>query len=134
MMVMALLRQADLSLESQHLRPVFAELAVHAVVAVENAAYPLDEGVEHQRMIAEIGRLDDFDLGMTLRDGASRRVDPFHEHPCEEEVGEHDDAAEPEPDRLFERRLDEREGHAGIGRLRPAEAKTLPQHARDLRD
>ena len=132
--VVALLRQADLGLEAQHLLAVFAELAVHQVLAVQNFVHAVDEGLEHQRMVVEIGRLDEFDVGMARRDRVGGVVDALHQNAGEEEIREDDDAAEAELRRLLQRRLDEREGDAGIGGLRPAEAKPLPEHARDLGD
>ena len=71
---------------------------------------------------------------MARGDGIGRVVDALHQDAGEEEIGEHDDAAEAEPRRLLQRRLDQREGDAGIGGLGPAEAKALPEHARDLGD
>src|SRR3546814_17659066 len=48
--VVALLCQADLRLEAEHLRAVLAELAVHQVLAVEYLLHPLGEGVEHRQI------------------------------------------------------------------------------------
>ena len=64
MMVMAGLRQAHFGLEADDLLPVFAHLAVHVVLAAENLAHPVGEGVEHQRVIVEILRLQELDLRM----------------------------------------------------------------------
>ena len=72
--------------------------------------------------------------GMARGDRVGRVVDALHQDAGEQEVGEHDDAAEAELRRVLQRRLDQRECHAGIGGLGPAEAHALPQHARDLRD
>ena len=46
MMVVALLRQPDLRLETQNLRPVFAQAAVHLVFPYENLRHPIREGVD----------------------------------------------------------------------------------------
>ena len=70
-MVMALLRRADLGLEAQHLRAIFADRAVHRGSPDEHLADALDEGVDHQRMVVEIGRLEEFDLGMSAAATAS---------------------------------------------------------------
>ncbi len=68
MMVVALLDQPDLVLEAQRLVAVFAQQAIHGVVAVQNFLDALGEGVEHQRVVVEIGRLDELDLGMAFGD------------------------------------------------------------------
>src|SRR6185503_10044711 len=55
-MVVALLDPADLGLVADRLLAVFAHLAVHRVVAGEDLAHPLGEGVQHQGMVVEIAR------------------------------------------------------------------------------
>src|SRR3546814_1675238 len=54
MMMMALLRQADLVLEAEHLGAVFAHLAVHIVQAGENIVKTVLKYLQHQRMVVEI--------------------------------------------------------------------------------
>ena len=90
--------------------------------------------VDHLRMVVEIGRLDELDLGMARRHRVGRIIDALHQNAGEQEIREDDDAPIAEPRRMFERRLDQRKGDAGIGRLGPAEAKAFPQQARDLGD
>src|SRR5262245_8067411 len=67
--MMAGLSGADIRLVANDLRAVLADPAVHHVVAGQDLADPLDEGVEHQRMVVEVVRLDDLDIGM---DGGGR--------------------------------------------------------------
>ena len=67
-MVMALLGQADLGLEAEDMIAVLAQLAVHVVLARTDLLDPLGEGVEHQGMVVEVGRLDELDLGMAFGD------------------------------------------------------------------
>ena len=45
--VMALLRLADLRLKAQDLLAIFAERAVHQILPRENFMHPVDEGLEH---------------------------------------------------------------------------------------
>jgi hypothetical protein len=85
-------------------------------------------------VVVEIGRLDELDVGQARGDPVRRVVDALDQDAGEEEIGEHDDAAETEPGGVFQRRLDQRKGDAGIGGLGPAEAEALPQHAGDLGD
>ena len=61
-------------------------------------------------------------------------VDAAHQDAGEQEIREHHDAREAEPDGMLQRRLDERKGDAGIRGFAPAEAHPLPQHAHDLDD
>src|SRR3546814_12157135 len=49
-MVVALLREADLGLAAEHLRAVIAELAVHQVLAVETLRHPTGRGLGHPRV------------------------------------------------------------------------------------
>ena len=76
--------------------------------------HAVDERLEHQRMVVEVGRLDELDLGMARRDRVGRVVDALHQDAGEQEIREDDDAAEAEPRGLLQRRLDERKGDAGI--------------------
>src|SRR5215467_9244241 len=64
MMMMALLGEADLRLEAEHLRAIFAERAVHLVLAPHDLLHPVGEGIEDQRMVLQILRLQELDLRM----------------------------------------------------------------------
>ena len=102
---------------------------------LENALDPLDEGLEDQRVIAQIACLDELDL----RDGAPRPasvcvVDPPHQHAGEQEIRKDHDTAKAEADRALERAVDARLGDAAEADLGPAEAHALPEHAGDLGD
>ncbi len=80
-MVMALLGQADLGLEAEDTIAVFAQLAVHVVLARTDLLDPLGEGVEHERMVVEVGRLDELNLGMAFGDQVRVRVDALDQDP-----------------------------------------------------
>ena len=71
---------------------------------------------------------------MARRDDIRVGVDALHQYAREEEIGEDDDPPVAELRGMFERRLDQREGDARIGRLAPAEAHAFPQHPHDLGD
>ncbi|MCB1833396.1 MAG: hypothetical protein KDH19_08145, partial [Geminicoccaceae bacterium] len=86
-MVMALLRRADLGLEAQHLRPVFAHAAIHQVGAVTDLVHPLDEGVDDLRVIVEIAGLDELQFGMIGGDAVGETVDAVDQDAGEEEIG-----------------------------------------------
>ena len=58
MMMMTLLRKAHFTFKSQHLLPVFAELAIHQVPSFEDFIYTFRKGIQNQRMIIEVGGLD----------------------------------------------------------------------------
>ena len=59
-------------------------------------------------MVAQIGRLDELDLGKAQRGGIGLGVDALHQDAGEEEIGEHDDAAKAEPRGAVERGVDAR--------------------------
>src|SRR5687767_8308755 len=96
MMVVAGLRRADLGLVADHLLAIFAEPAVHAVVADQELLDALDEGVEDQRVVVEIVGLEELDLRMTGGDLVGLAIDALDQDAGEQEVREHDDAAEAE--------------------------------------
>src|SRR5262245_10522233 len=64
MMVMPGLRQADFGFETDDLLAVFAHAAVHVVVAGEDLAHAIGEGIQYQRMIVQIVCLQELDLRM----------------------------------------------------------------------
>ena len=134
MVVVALLGRADLGLEPQHLRAILAHRAVHRGRAVQDLRHPLGEGRQHLGVVVEIARLHEADLRMRLRHHVGEAVDPVDQHAREQEIGEHHDAAVAELRRMLQRRLHQREGHAGVADLAPAEAHPLPQEPRHLRD
>ncbi len=134
MVMVALLGQSDLALETEHLLAVLAHLAVHQVCTVADFLHPVGKGLEHQRMVVEVGRLDELDAGVRGGHPVGVFVDPVHQDAREQEIGEDDNAPEAELHHMLQRRLDQRKGDAGIGGFAPAESDALPQHSRDLRD
>ena len=133
-MVVAFLGQADLGLEAEDLLPVLAELAVHVVVAGLDFLHALGEGIEHQGMVREVGRLDELNLRMPRRHLVRVVVDPLDQDAGEEEVGKYDDPPVAKLRRVLQARLDQGEGDPGIGGLAPAETHALPEHAHHLGD
>ena len=77
MMVMAFLGQADFILEPEDLGAVFAQAAVHGVVAVDDLLDALLERFHDHGVIVQVGGLDEFDL----RDDRRRLV------PCADRCG-----------------------------------------------
>ncbi len=62
-MVMAFLWLADSGLEAEHLFAILAHLAIHQRLAFEYLRHAILEGVEHQRVVVEIRRLDEWISG-----------------------------------------------------------------------
>ena len=53
----------NLGLEAEHLLAILAELAVHQVLLfTEQFAYAFGEGIQHQRVVVQIRRFDEFDV------------------------------------------------------------------------
>src|SRR6476646_4099348 len=88
MMVMALLRRADLGLEAQNLGAVLAHLAIHGGVARQDLPDALLECVDDQRMIVEIGRLDELDARISARHSVASVIDSLNQNAGEEKIGE----------------------------------------------
>lgn len=89
--VMTALRQTDFCLEAEYLSTIFAKAAVHVVFACDDLLDPLDERVDHQRMIVEIRRLDEFDLWMIASRSIHGVIDALDQYSGEQEVGKYDD-------------------------------------------
>ncbi len=68
MMMMTLLRKAHFTFKSKHLFPVFTELTIHQVPSFEDFIYTFRKGIQNQRMVIEVGGLDEFNLRMPLGD------------------------------------------------------------------
>ena len=77
MMVMPRLRLALGGFIADDPRAVLAQLAIHRRIAVADLQHPLDEGVEHLRMVAQIRRRQELDRRMARRD---RLVDLIKEN------------------------------------------------------
>ena len=87
MMVMTLLRKAHFTFKSQHLLPVFAELAIHQVPSFEDFIYTFRKGIQNQRMVIEVGGLDEFNLRMPLGDKIGVIIDSLNEDSREQKIG-----------------------------------------------
>ena len=87
MMMMTLLRKAHFTFKSQHLLPVFAELAIHQVPSFEDFIYTFRKGIQNQWMIIEVGGLDEFNLRMPLGDKIGVIIDSLNEDSGEQKIG-----------------------------------------------
>lgn len=91
MMMMTLLRKAHFTFKSQHLLPVFAELAIHQVPSFEDFIYTFRKGIQNQWMIIEVGGLDEFNLRMPLGDKIGVIIDSLNEDSGEQKIGKNHD-------------------------------------------
>ena len=94
MMMMTLLRKAHFTFKSQHLLPVFAELAIHQVPSFEDFIYTFGKGIQNQRMVIEVGGLDEFNLRMPLGDKIGVIIDSLDEDSGEQKIGKNHDPFE----------------------------------------
>src|SRR6185437_12581759 len=133
MVVMARLHRAAIALVAHDLRAILAELAIHRRLAIDRLMDAVDEAVEHQGMVAEIGGLQELDLAMVAGDPVDRGINALHQHAGEKEIREDDDAAEAQPDHAPQSGLDQGICHTAERRLHPAEAQPFAQHAGELR-
>src|SRR5712691_5238139 len=113
------LRCADLAGVADDLGAVFAELAIHRRGADADLLDALGEGVEHQRMIAQIWRLDELDRRKDGGHGIGLPIDALDQNAGEEKIRKDDDAGKAEAADAFERRCDPRMGDAAEGDLAP---------------
>ena len=91
MMMMTLLRKAHFTFKSQHLFPVFAELAIHQVPSFEDFIYTFRKGIQNQWMIIEVGGLDEFNLRMPMGDKIGVIIDSLNEDSGEQKIGKNHD-------------------------------------------
>ena len=94
MMMMTLLRKAHFTFKSQHLLPVFAELAIHQVPSFEDFIYTFRKGIQNKRMIIEVRSLDKFNLRMPLGDKIGVIIDSLNEDSGEQKIGKNHDPFE----------------------------------------
>ena len=132
MVVMAVLGAAHLQLEPQHLGPVLAQRAVHRRITPHHIVHPLLEGGQHLRVVPQVAGVEQLDGGMVGGHPLAVLHDPADQHAGKEEVGEHHNAAVPQPHHMAQPRLHQREGDPGIQGLAPTKAKPLHQHAGHL--
>ena len=91
MMMMALLRKAHFIFKSKHLFPIFTELAIHQVPSFKNFIYTFRKGIQNQRMVIEVGGLDEFNLRMPLGDKIGMIINSLNEDSGEQKIGENHD-------------------------------------------
>ena len=77
--VVTLLRQPDFRLEAQHLFAILAELAVHQVLPLQNFLHPIPKCIQHERVVVEVGCLDELYLRMPCRHKVGVVVDALHQ-------------------------------------------------------
>ena len=94
MMMMTLLRKTYFTFESQHLFPVFAELTIHQVPTFENFIYTFGKGIQNQRMVIEVGSLDEFNLRMPLGDKIGVIIDSLNEDSSKQKIRKNHDPFE----------------------------------------
>ena len=91
MMMMTLLRKANFTFKAKHLFPIFAELAIHQVPSFEDFIYTFRKGIQNQRMVIEVGGLDEFNLRMPLGDKIGVIIDSLNEDSGEQKIGKNHD-------------------------------------------
>ena len=91
MMMMTLLRKTYFTFESQHLFPVFAELTIHQVPSFEDFVYTFRKGIQNQRMVIEVGCLDEFNLRMPLGDKIGMIINSLNEDSGKQKIGKNHD-------------------------------------------
>jgi len=134
MMVVAFLRPSDLGLEAQNLRAVFAELAVHLVLAREDFLHALDKNIKDERVAVEVSGLQEFDLRMAGRHRVGDTVDSFDQDAGEKKIRKNDDTLITKAHGMFETGAHQRKRDAAITDFHPAKAHAFPQHPRNLGD
>ena len=92
MMMMADLRHTDIAFITDNLLSIFAHPAVHIVVTGENFTHPVSKGIQHQRVVIQIGSLDELDIRMQRGDFICLVIDAMDQHPGEQKIRKDDNA------------------------------------------
>src|ERR1700730_5292595 len=109
-------------------------LAQRGRVAVADLADAIMECAQHLWMVAQIERLDKFDLRKKTGGSVGLRIDLFDQDAGEQEVGKDYDPAETEPGGVPQHRFDARLSDAGEGDFSPAETHFVAQLVREIGD
>src|SRR5215469_17071191 len=89
-MVMTLLRRASIVLIPDDPRTEFTELAVHRRLAITHLLDAIAECIQHPGMVAQVERLDKFDLREKMGGRVGLCVDAFDQDAGKQEVRKHD--------------------------------------------
>jgi hypothetical protein len=111
MVVMAVLGPAHLLLKAQHLVAVLAKAAIHRRLTQQHLFDPLDEGLQHLGMVAQVAGLHKFHLGMVRRHQLAVLDDATDQHPGEQEIGEDHDAAKAQAHQMAQARFNQGKSH-----------------------
>ena len=132
MVVVAFLGQANFVLKAEYLLAILAAHAVHGIIAFQDFGQATHEGIDHERMVAQIACLDKLDARRLLCDAIAVLVYPLDQHASEQEVRKDQYALKAQVADSLQAGRHQGEGDAGIGGLPPAKAQPLPQKPGDL--
>jgi hypothetical protein len=92
MMVMPGLGLALGRLVADDLLTIFAKLAIHVGRAFERLLDTLQESIDDQRMVAQIGSFDELNARMLAGSRINPSMNALNQYPGEKEIGKNDDA------------------------------------------
>ena len=122
---MAFLCKTYFRLKPNDLGSVFAHIAIHGVVVGQDLSYPLGECLDHLWVVVEVTGLDEIDLRERFGDQIREAVYAVDQDAGEEEIGENDNPLEAQFGDMFQARLHQREGDAGIADLAPSHVRAF---------
>ena len=130
--VMAFLHGTHLVLEPQNLRAIFASATGQRRDFPQLFGDAFGECFKHLHMVIQIAGLDEFNIGICRCNAVGKAVNPVDQNAGKQEIRKHDDAFIAELCRVFQTRLHQREGHAGITDFTPAKPHAFPKHPADF--
>ena len=130
MMMVTLLRRANLCLKPQHLRAIFAQCTIHQVLTAKDLCHPLGKGRDDLRMVVEISGFDELNVRVLSGNLVRKTIDAVDQDTGEQEVREDNDALETKLRNTLQARLYQWKGNAGITGFGPTKAHTFPKHPR----
>ena len=123
MMMMPDLRCCNVAFISNDLFAIFAKLAVHIVVAGVNFSQAFGKAFQHQRMIAQIFRLDEFNILEFGRDFVCMGVNPVDQNASKQEIREYHHTLVAKLHGFAQTGIDTRMGNPGITDFGTSETK-----------
>ncbi len=131
-MMVALLRQTDLGLESQDRGSILACRAVRGWNLAELFNCPFGERLKDLRMIVQIPSPDKLDFRVIPCAQLRKAKDSIDKDSGKQEVRKHDHPSVAQPGDVLQARFDQGKRYPGITDFAPAEPHAFPEHSGNL--
>ena len=129
MVVVADLRGANITFKADDLLAIFAQLAVHIVVAGVDLGQALGKAFKNHRVIFKVTGLDEFDIAELGCDFVGVGIDTVDQDTRKQEIGENHNAFVAQFHSFAQTRIHARMGNTGIADFGTAKSHAFLKHA-----